>query len=77
MNASRVDRVVIITGGSGGIGKAIAAAFAHAGAQTVMVARNQSALNATADAIANAGALRPDIIATDLRAEDGCKAVFD
>ena len=40
------DKVVVITGGNSGIGKATAQLFAEAGAQIVMTGRRQDALDA-------------------------------
>jgi NAD(P)-dependent dehydrogenase (short-subunit alcohol dehydrogenase family) len=48
-------KIVVVTGGSGGIGGAIAAAFAADGAQTVLVARGPAELESAAAAIANRG----------------------
>lgn len=45
------NRVVVVTGGSTGIGKAIAAAFARDNARVVIIGRRQSALRATAEEI--------------------------
>ena len=70
-------KIVVVAGGSRGIGRGIAAAFAAEGAQTVLTASSKANLEAAADVVANSGSLRPDIIAADLRREDGCKAVFD
>ena len=40
------DRVVVISGGAGGIGRAIAWLFARLGAQVALVGRNQARLEA-------------------------------
>ncbi len=69
-------KVVVVTGGSRGIGKAIGAAFARAGAQVVLAASNAANLDAAAKAIADAGGLAPLTIAADLRTLPGCEQVF-
>jgi short-subunit dehydrogenase len=46
-----IDKVVVITGASRGIGRSTALAFAQAGAKTVLVARTASALDQTANEI--------------------------
>ena len=69
-------KVVVITGGSRGIGRGIAAAFAAEGAQTVLAAMSEANLKSAADTIAATGAPRPQICAADLRQPDGCEQVF-
>ena len=68
-------KIAVITGGSRGIGRAIAAAFARAGAQTVIASLSQTNLAAAADAIGKIGT-RPAVFAGDLRSLDACEALF-
>jgi NAD(P)-dependent dehydrogenase (short-subunit alcohol dehydrogenase family) len=49
------DKVVLVTGGSRGIGEAIARAAAEAGAKVVVCARKKEALEATCESIRAAG----------------------
>ena len=69
-------RIVVVSGGSRGIGRGIAAAFAAQGAQTVLVSSSQEKLDAAAEAIAGVAGLRPDLCAADLRTAEGCEQVF-
>jgi NAD(P)-dependent dehydrogenase (short-subunit alcohol dehydrogenase family) len=69
-------KIVVVSGGSRGIGRAIAEAFAREGAQTVLAAMSGANLKKAAGAIAASGAVRPVICAADLRTPAGCEQVF-
>jgi NAD(P)-dependent dehydrogenase (short-subunit alcohol dehydrogenase family) len=69
-------KVVVVSGGSRGIGRGIAAAFAREGARTVLAASSQANLDAAVETMGRNAALRPDVCAADLRREDGCEQVF-
>ena len=60
-------KVVVITGGSRGIGREIAVDFAKAGAQTVIVSSSEANLAAATKTVAAAGGPAPLAIAADLR----------
>src|SRR5688572_14430749 len=70
-------KVAVITGGSRGIGRAIAKAYAAAGAQTVLAAKTEANLKKTAEEIVATGAPKPTIVAADLGTAEGCKALFE
>jgi 3-oxoacyl-[acyl-carrier protein] reductase len=76
MASEFAEKIVVISGGSRGIGRGIAAAFAAEGARTVLAASSQANLEAAAEAVAGVAAIRPDVCAADLRREDGCETVF-
>ncbi len=63
------DQVVIVTGGSRGIGLAIANAFAHEGAAVVIAAQNEERGQAAARALRDGGG-RAEFIAVDLTRRD-------
>jgi NAD(P)-dependent dehydrogenase (short-subunit alcohol dehydrogenase family) len=69
-------KIVVVTGGSRGIGRAIAAAFAREGAQTVLAAANPATLSDGAKIVAAAGGPPPLTVATDLRTLKGCEQAF-
>lgn len=59
------DRIVLITGASDGIGKAVALAAAAHGASVILHGRNVRKLEAVYDAIINASQPRPSILPLD------------
>jgi len=63
--AALADRVLLITGASDGIGKAIALAAAGLGARVILHGRNVKRLEAVYDAIVAAGGSRPSILPLD------------
>ena len=70
-------KVVVITGGSRGIGREIAVDFAKQGAQTVIVSSSADNLAAAGKLVAAAGGPPPLTLAADLRTLEGCQQVFD
>jgi 3-oxoacyl-[acyl-carrier protein] reductase len=68
-------KVVVVSGGSRGIGRAIAIALAREGAQTVLASSSEPNLVAAANAVAAHGP-RPLTIAGDLRTLAACEQVF-
>lgn len=65
------DKVALVTGASRGIGKATAIALAERGAKLLLVARNESDLEAVAAACREAGSPRVLVVAVDLATYDG------
>ncbi len=65
--------VAVITGGSKGIGRAIAERLAAEGADLVLAARTAAELDATAGAIAGDTGRRVETVAVDLRTAEGCE----
>lgn len=69
---SLAGRRALVTGGSSGIGRAMAVALVEAGAEVVLVGRSELRLAEAAEAIGASGWL-----AADLSEPDGCAAVGD
>jgi 3-oxoacyl-[acyl-carrier protein] reductase len=77
MAAEFAGKVVVITGGSRGIGREIAVDFARQGAQTVIVSSSADNLAAATKTIGAAGGPAPLAITADLRKLDGVQQVFN
>lgn len=69
-------RVALVTGGSSGIGRAIALALGGAGAHVIVAARTTATINATVEAIREVGDSGDGIIA-DLSKRAGAHALAD
>ena len=70
-------RVAIITGGSRGLGKAMAMALAQAGADICIGSRTQSQLDATADEIESVCGRRPLTVPTNVQSSSQCDALIE
>jgi citronellol/citronellal dehydrogenase len=70
------DDVVVISGGAGGIGRAIAFLFARLGAHVALVGRNRDKLDALAAVLA-ARDLKASTHVADIREPDAVNALFD
>jgi 3-oxoacyl-[acyl-carrier protein] reductase len=68
-------KVAVVTGGSRGIGKAIARRLAEEGADIVIAARTAEVLETTAKEIATATGRRVETVAADLSTIAGCEAL--
>lgn len=70
------DKVVLITGGSSGIGQATALRLAQHGAKVALAARNQNALKSTAAQIESRGSVALPI-PTDVTQADQCQRAVE
>lgn len=70
------ERTALVTGGSSGIGRAIAGALARAGARVVVVARRRDQLAETVDELTAVGA-RAAWVAGDLATRDGVRVAAE
>jgi 3-oxoacyl-[acyl-carrier protein] reductase len=70
------DKVVVVTGGSRGIGLGIAKSFAGQAAHTVLVSSSADNLNAAAKAVDAQGGPQALSIEADLRDVAACQSVF-
>ena len=68
-------KIVVISGGSRGIGRGMALAFAREGAQTVLASSSEQNLAAAAKAVAAEGP-QPLTVAGDLRKLEACEQLF-
>mgnify|MGYP003956334679 CR=1 FL=1 len=71
------DQVAIVTGGSKGLGKAMAAGLASAGANLVLVSRNQAEVEAAADEISRDYGVQAIGLQADVTSEDQVQGVVD
>jgi short-subunit dehydrogenase len=68
---------VVVTGGSEGIGLALAKRFAADGNAVILVARDRKRLDSAAEALAAQWAVPVHVIACDLSRPDGAQQLFD
>ncbi len=77
MAGAFAGKVIVVAGGSRGIGRGIAAAFAGEGAKLVLAASSSANLEAAAATIEKSSGARPEVCAADLRTLAGCGQVFE
>jgi NAD(P)-dependent dehydrogenase (short-subunit alcohol dehydrogenase family) len=70
------DRVVVVSGGAGGIGRAIAWLFARLGAHVALVGRNRDKLDTLVADLAGRS-LKASAHVADIREPDAVHALFD
>jgi NAD(P)-dependent dehydrogenase (short-subunit alcohol dehydrogenase family) len=77
MNLGLTDATVVISGGSKGMGRAAADCFAREGARVAVLARGQSALDSTIEALKSGGAPDAIGITADLTSIDSVERGFE
>jgi NAD(P)-dependent dehydrogenase (short-subunit alcohol dehydrogenase family) len=71
------DKVAVVTGGSRGIGRAIAGRLAEEGADVVISARTSETLERAAEEISEATGRRAVAVAADLSTIEGCETLHE
>jgi len=77
MNIDLANRSAIVTGGSKGIGYAIATRFAASGANVMIAARGREALDAAVKSIGGSAKGRVAGVQSDVGVADGIKQIYD
>jgi citronellol/citronellal dehydrogenase len=73
---SHEAQVVLVSGGAGGIGRAVSWLFARLGAHVIVAGRSQAKLDAVVATLSARG-LKASRLAVDIREPDSCRQLFD
>lgn len=76
LNLDLSGKTAVVTGASSGIGRAIAEALAEAGADLVLVGRNEGRLQETIAAVRERG-VEAELVIVELTDDDAAKAIVD
>lgn len=77
MDLELSGKLAVITGGSKGIGLGMARAFAREGANVLITARTEDAINAAAKSIEQEFGVKAVPVASDVSTAEGCDAIID